>query len=217
MRRVLVLVVWAALAGCGTSGGGSPGTPEAEAPQDRDVLPPSPCIDVDPAGALTTFSGSPCGWTLRPGSDAAVELVHATKTQTLNTGEMPAACETLPCSVRGVETLAGPVLVVEVGGADSEMPAGVWLGVVEGEQLRFVDLWDDAGEQVVDNGISLGPAHALAPFDCEGAVALFAEARLPGATSVPAPVSLQRREGALSGDDAGVNRARCERLSVGLP
>ncbi len=160
---------------------------------------------------------SPCGWTLRPGSDATVELVHSTKTQTLNTGEMPTPCETSPRAVRGAETHAGPVLVVEVGGAESEIPAGVWLGVVLGEQLRFIDLWDDAGDPVIDSGISLGPAHALAPFDCEGTVALFAEPRLPGATSVPAPASLQLREGPLAGDGAAVTRARCERLSVDLP
>jgi len=216
MRRAPVSVALAFVVGCGTSGGGSPGTPEAEAPQDRDVVPPPPCGEVDSLGALTTFPGSPCAWTLRSGTDAEVELVHSTKTQTHSAGEMPPPCDTLPCSVRGVETPAGPVLIVEVGGAESEVPAGVWLGIVEGEQLRFVDLWEDAGDVVVDNGISLGPAHGLAPFDCEGSVALFAEARLPGAKAVPAPISLHEREGAIANQD-GVTRARCEPLSVGLP
>ncbi len=216
MHRAVAFVALAFVVGCGTSGGGSPGMPEAEAPQELDVVPPSPCGDVDSAGALATFSGSPCAWTLRPGTDASVELVHSTKTQTQITGEMPSPCEMLPCSVRGVETPVGPVLIVEIGGAESEVPAGVWLGVAAGEQLRFVDLWEDAGDVVVDNGISLGPAHQLAPFDCEGSVALFAEARLPGATAVPAPVSLQKREGAIA-SEAGVTRARCEPLSVGLP
>lgn len=217
MRRALVFVALAFVAGCGTGGGGSPGTPEVEAPEDRDVVQPSLCGEVEILGALTTFSGSSCGWTLLPGTDAGVELVHSTKTQTRSIGEMPPPCETLPCSVRGVETPVGPLLVVEVGGADSEVPAGVWLGVVLGERLRFIDLWDEAGDIVVDSGISLGPAHTLAPFDCEGQVAMFAEPRLPGAASVPAPASLRTREGAIADEAAAVTRARCEPLSVGLP
>lgn len=217
MLRAVVFVALVLVAGCGTNGGGSPGTPQAEAPEDRDVLPPSPCGDVDLIGALATFSGSPCTWTLRPGSDAAVELVHSTKTQTRSAGEMPPPCETSPCSVRGIETSTGPLLVVEVGGTESEVPAGVWLGLALGEQLRFIDLWEEAGDVVVDNGISLGPAHALAPFDCEGNVALFAQARLPGARAVPAPASLLSREGAVANDAADAIRERCEPLPVGLP
>ena len=216
MSRAVASAALTLVVACGTSGGGSPGTPEAEAPSDRDVGRPSPCGEVDSAGALTTFSGSPCAWTLRPGADAGVELVHSTKMQTRSAGEMPLPCETLPCSVRGVETPAGPVLIVEVRGAESEVPAGVWIGVAAGEHLRFVDLWEEAGDVVVDNGISLGPAHALAPFDCEGAVALFAEARLPGAEAVPAPVSLHEREGVI-GSEASVGRTHCEPLWVGLP
>ena len=217
MRRAAASVALALVASCGTSGGGSPGTSKAEAPEDREVLAPSLCGDVDLLDALATFSGSACAWTLRPGNDANVELVHFMKTQTRSAGEMPAPCESLPCNVRGVETSAGPLLVVEVGGADSEVPAGVWLGVALGEQLRFIDLWGEAGEVVVEDGISLGPAHTLAPFDCEGSVALFAAARLPGAKAVPAPASLLRREGAVADEAAAVTRARCEPLPVGLP
>lgn len=216
MRRAVAFVL-ALVAACGTNGGGSPGTSNAEVPEDRDVLPPSLCGDVDSLDALATFSGSVCAWTLRPGNDAIVELIHSTKTQTRSAGEMPPPCESLRCSVRGIETSAGPLLVLEVGGTESEVPAGVWLGVALGEQLRFIDLWGEAGDVVVDDGISLGPAHALAPFDCEGSVALFAEARLPGAKAVPAPASLRRREGAVANEAAAVTRARCEPLPVGLP
>lgn len=217
MRRAVASVALALIAGCGTSGGGSPGAPEAEAPLDRDEVPRSSCSDIDPVGALATFSGFSCGWTLRPGDDGTVELVHSMTTPTRSAAEMPLPCETSPCSVRGLETPVGPLLVLEVGGAESEVPAGVWLGAVLGDSLRFVDLWEDAGAVVVDGGISLGPAHALAPFDCQGALALFPEARLPGAAAVPPPVSLQRRAGALASETAVVSRARCELLSVGLP
>lgn len=218
MHRAVAFVALALVAGCGTNGGGSPGTPHVEAPADREMVPPaSPCGEVDLLGALATFSGSVCGWALRPGGDAAVELVHSTKTQTRSVGKMPPPCETLPCSVRGLETSSGPLLVLEVGGAESEVPAGVWLGVVLGEELRFMDLWGEAGDVVVENGISLGPAHALAPFDCEGNVALFAEARLPGATAVPAPASLLSREGVVLREAIAVTRERCEPLPVGLP
>ncbi|MBV1857971.1 MAG: hypothetical protein KUG77_06125 [Nannocystaceae bacterium] len=213
----MAFVALALIAGCGTNGGGSPGAPEAEAPLDRNEVPGSSCGDIDPDGALATFSGSPCGWTLRPQDDGTVELVHSIKTPTRSAGVMPLPCETLPCSVRGLETPVGPVLVLEVRGLESEVPAGVWLGVVLGNSLRFVDLWEDAGAVVVDGGISLGPAHALAPFDCEGTLALFPEARLPGGAAVPPPVSLQRRAGALASEAAAVSRGRCELLWVGLP
>ncbi len=213
----LALVALALNAGCGTGGGGSPGTPEAEAPEDPDQVQPSLCAEVESGGALTTFSGSVCGWTLLPVGEGSVELIHFMNTQTRSIGQMPSPCATLPCSVRGVETPAGPLLVVEQAGPESEVPVGVWLGVVLGEQLRFIDLWEEAGDLVVEDGISLGPAHALAPFDCEGVVAVFAEPRLPGAAAVPTPVSLQSREGAVAQDNPALTRARCERLSVELP
>lgn len=161
------------------------------------------------------FEGQPCGWALRTGADSAVELVQSTKTPSRRVGTVPPPCEAGTCVYRGIDTPLGPVVVVEVAGVESEVPTGVWLGLVEGDQLRFVDLWEDAGDPVIDEGIALGPAHTLAPFDCEGSLALFAQPRIPGAEVMPAPSSLVAREGAVSGD--AVQRVRCDALPVGLP
>jgi hypothetical protein len=215
MRRcALAIVAWAAVA-CGTSGG-SPGTPEAESPTESETKPVVPCGEVSPIGALATFDGTPCAWTLRP-SDAGVELVHSTPSPTTRNGEMPEPCESMPCTFRGVDTPAGPFVIVEVAAADSEVPSGVWLGVVEGEALSFVDLWEDAGDSIVDDGIDLGPAHALAPFDCEGTLALFAHPRIPGARAVEAPTALRAREGALDPSAGTLQRERCDALPLNLP
>ncbi len=215
MRRRAFAVVAVAMAACGTSGG-SPGTPEAESPTETEVKSEAPCGEVSPIGALAIFEGSPCGWTLRP-SDAGVELVHSTVSLTTRSGEMPEPCESLPCTFRGVDTPGGPLVVVEVPGSGSEVPAGVWLGVVDAETLSFVDLWEDAGESIVDDGIDLGPAHALAPFDCEGTLALFAQPRVPGAAEVEAPSALRAREGAVRSGAAEVQRSRCDPLPLHLP
>ncbi len=215
MRVALPVAAIFSLA-CGTSGT-SPGGPDAESPKEAEAATPSPCAELDPSGSLTTFDGQPCGWALRPTSDAGVELVHSTLSPTSRAGETPPPCGLLPCTYRGVETPAGPLVVVEVADAHSEAPSGVWLGVVQGDRLAFVDLWEDAGDAVVDAGITIGPAHALAPFDCEGTIALFAEARLPGASRVPAPASLLTREGAVADEATTVQRARCEPLRIGLP
>ena len=214
MRRAALALAALTAFACGTSGG-SPGTPEAESPTEAETKTSVPCGESSPLGALTTFEGTPCPWTLRP-SDAGVELVHSTLSPTTRSGEMPEPCESLPCTFRGVDTPGGPYVVVEIQGSGSEVPAGVWLGVVEGETLSFVDLWEDAGDPIVDDGIDLGPSHALAPFDCEGTLALFAQPRVPGARSVEAPATLRAREGAMSGG-ADVQRSRCEPVPLHLP
>ena len=74
---------------------------------------------------------------------------------------------------------------------------------------------DDAGEPVIDSGISVGPAHALAPFDCDGVLAFLVEPRVRGAESVPAPRSLVDRE--LRPTGANLQRANCVPLSLSLP
>lgn len=216
-RVVLVAALsWAALA-CGTSGtsGGAPGEPEAEAPEPPST--PAPCGDLETRGALAVFDGRPCPWVLRPMGDARVELVHATTAASTRAGEVPPPCTSLPCTFRGIETPLGPLVVVEVAGAGSEVPSGVWLGWIRGDSLSFVDLWDDAGDPVMDDGIEIGPAHALAPHDCEGTLALFATPRVPGAATVPAPASLLGREGTLDASGGEVQRERCDPLRIGLP
>lgn len=206
---------WTALA-CGT-GGSAPGTPDAEAPEELEDDAPSPCSELRIDGALAAFEGKPCPWALRPSADAGVELVHSTASPTSTPGETPAPCLSLPCSFRGVETPLGPMVIVEVADAGSEVPAGVWLGFVQGETLSFVDLWDDAGDPVMDDGIAIGPAHALTPFDCEGRLALFSAPRLPGAAAVPPPASLVGREGAVDAQAGALRRERCETLPLALP
>lgn len=217
MPRSALAIVAVAVAtfACGTSGG-SPGAPEPESPTQPEVKAAAPCRDISPIGALAMFDGSPCSWALRP-SDAGVELVHSTVSPTTRSGELPEPCESLPCTFRGEDTPVGPFVVVEVPASGSEVPAGVWLGVVLGETLSFVDLWDDAGDPVVDDGIDLGPSHALAPFDCEGTLALFVQPRVPGARAIEAPAALRAREGAVGPGVDDVQRSRCDPLPLRLP
>ncbi|MCR9163174.1 MAG: hypothetical protein ACE37F_33405 [Nannocystaceae bacterium] len=200
---------------CGTSGG-SPGTPQAESPTETEVDTVPPCAEISAVGALAAFAGSPCPWTLRP-TGAGVELVHSTVPPMTRSGVMPEPCESLPCTFRGVETPVGPFVIVEVPGSGSEVPAGVWLGTVEGETLSFIDLWADAGEPVIDDGIELGPPHALAPFDCEGTLALFVQPRIPGARGLAPAPALRDREGPVASSAGALDRTRCEALPLHLP
>lgn len=210
--RVPIVLLLTALGACGTGGGGTPGSPAAAAPEQQEPAVPS-CAEVERTDALAVFDGRTCPFVLRPAQETEVELVQFQPTPVRHGGRVPAPCETAGrCVFQGVDTPIGPLVVAEVRSAESEVPEQVWLGHVDGERLQFTDLWDEAGPAVIDGGIALGPAHALAPYVCDGALALLAEPRLPGA--LDAPPSLRARE-AVPSDAAG--RADCARLVVDLP
>lgn len=205
--------------GCGTSGGGPPGTPTAASP--REQAPDKPvCAELNREGVVAAFDGSPCGWTLRVSADELLELTVSTPEPGRTSGAVPPGCVDAACVYRGTATAVGPVLIAEVVGTESEVPAGAWLGWVKGDSLSFVDLWEDT-EPVLEQGISLGPAHGLAPYICGETLALFADARLPGADTVSPPPALVARQGPVEALDApsgpAVDRSTCRRVAIGLP
>ncbi len=203
--------------GCGSSGP-SP-DPQQPLPRADETPMPAPpqCETLDPTGSLASFDGVPCGWTLRAQTGAEVEFTHATAPPSMVPGELPERCAEQPCRFRGVQTRLGPLIVAEAVGVEADVPRGVWLGYVRDEELQFVDLWADAGEAVIDDGVSIGPPHALTPFDCEGALVLLVRPRLAGAQDISAPPMLHEREGVLVGSGEVIDPMRCEELAVELP
>lgn len=176
------------------------------------------CKEADRASALATFDGPACPWIVQPDDGGVVQL------QSLEavdgpawSGPRPDACADGRCSFRGFDTPRGPLLVVELRSTQSEMPAGVWLGLPSGDRLVFEDLWDGAGDSVSDGGVELGPTHGLAPFDCGGRLALLARARTVAGRTVSPASALLEREGPRDGADATWSREGCIPLSVPLP
>jgi hypothetical protein len=171
------------------------------------------------SSVLTTFDGDACPWVLTR-DDALLELASsAPEANAGHDGEVPPGCVDRPCDYAGKGTSIGPLVIATQRSPQSEMPDGVFLGFVAADgKLAFVDLWEDAGEDVSDAGTSLGPAHALAPFDCGGKLGLFAAPRtVAGKTVAPIP-SLVAREGIYTGSDPSTfDRTTCKPLAWRLP
>ncbi len=137
------------------------------------------------------------------------------------TGSAP-ECRVAACRYEGVNTELGPMLVVTEPGPQSEVPTAVFLGVVAGAQLLFVDLWAGAGAPVEEDATLVGPAHALVPMRCGAALGLFAKARLPGTDQLAVPEALASRQGLMDlGRGGGAIRpgsaVDCTPLDVPLP
>lgn len=155
------------------------------------------CRPSPGGGAWVRFAGSECAWELRDeGERLIIESLAVEGSPLAGRGEVPDGCRTSTCVYHGVWTDAGPVLLAVVPSSHSEMPSDVLLGLTHGGQLAFTSLWDGAGEPVDSDLTPVGPAHALAPFWCEGALALLAVARFDIVGSPP-PASLRAREGRL--------------------
>lgn len=178
-----------------------------------------PAGDVDP---LLTFPGSRCEWLLlRDASGLRLRSLED-DTDVDAAGVMPEACLEDRCRFEGVHTELGPLVWALERSVGSEMPAGVHLGVSEGKDLRFVDLWAGAGEPMVSDATDVGPVFALAPFSCNGRLALFVEPRFEVSGEVEAPRELRAREGMVvfEGDDPRshpAQRGQCVALELGLP
>lgn len=191
-----------------------PNDPEAEPPATPAVV----CREPERANLLTQFAGPRCPWVLRSNSDGRVELLQSEpEIEGGLSGEAPEICAEHPCSYRGTHASTGPLVIVEVASSHSEMPAGAWLGFAHEGRLQFVDLWEDAGEPVIDGGIELGPAHALAPFDCDGALALLATPRTEAGEHVPVLEPLHGRERLVSGEPLPAARKGCRRVKMSMP
>lgn len=135
-------------------------------------------------------------------------------------GSLPEVCARVPCDFSGRHLELGPLLVVEQRSPYSEMPANVWLGWVSTTgQLIFVDLWEDAGDPIVDQGTEVGPAYALAPVDCSGVLALRATQRLESSPGESAPPQLVAREGIYGAADgvAPLPTEACKPIAWRMP
>jgi hypothetical protein len=114
----------------------------------------------------------------------------------LASGPAPLACgpELNGCDLAGViDERHGPIVIAAERGHESEHPVQIHLGIhVEGN-LAFVPSW--YGESSVVDHTRIGPAYALAPFDCEGGLRLLPAARLPEAEGETVPAQLMMLSG----------------------
>lgn len=118
-------------------------------------------------------------------------------------------CRVAGCRYEGVDTEVGPVLVVTEPSAESDVPSAVFVGVVAGGRLAFIDLWAGAGAPVREDATIVGPAFALEPRKCAGGVGFIATARVVGSIDVPPP-TLVARQGVLALDRPPVLTAPAE-------
>ncbi len=154
----------------------------------------APACDAAPADALAVIETTQCPVVLRR-VDGELMLHRLRPEPSAGArGAAPEVCERRPCTFEGIDTPVGILVFATVTAAESEMPAGQWLGAEIGGRLRFVDLWEGAGDDVIADGTTLGPAHALVPHDCGGKLALRVAPRLD-TTETPAPAALTGREG----------------------
>jgi hypothetical protein len=203
------------------------GCAQPGAPNDKESLDPvaksrraascRPAGNVEP---VLTFDGARCEWLLLRDATTGLRLRSlADDAEADATGVLPDSCLEDRCTFEGAYTEVGPLLVARERSATSEMPAGMHLGVLDGEHLRFVDLWAGAGVSVHGDGTDLGPAFALAPHACGEALALFAAPRLSVVGEAEPPAQLRAREGRVTfaGDEpstAGLERGGCRAIEL---
>ena len=128
------------------------------------------------------------------------------------------------CELWGLDDGLGPIVIVAARGPESEVPVQVHVGWVEGDRLGFAPTW--YGLPSVADHTRVGPAWALAPFDCDGALRLLPVARLPEAEAEvegvdEAVIAAAGRwtigEGEASLAEAGGEPRRCRRIPVAVP
>ncbi len=118
-------------------------------------------------------------------------------------GTWPRGCEPTRCRFEIEATDVGLVVWAETSGQRSEVPGGVWIGIVADNRLGWIDLWLGAGEPEVVGGTEAGPTHALSAERCAGGVRLQVVARLPGGAHVEVPPGLGARIGDYAVGPAG--------------
>jgi hypothetical protein len=88
------------------------------------------------------------------------------------------------CELWGVHDELGPLVFVAERGSESEVPVQIYLGWVADSRLAFAPTW--YGLPSIADHTRVGPPWALAPYACDGALALLPTPRLPEA-AVEAP------------------------------
>ena len=196
--------------GAGVGGGQGAQTADADPP-------PPPCKKASAAEALAVFDGGRCGWQLTAsGTEVTLVSLEPDNTPPPATGQLPEVCARGACDIVGREVALGPLLQLQVRSPYSEMPAGVWLGWVDGKALRFVDLWEGAGDPVVDQGTPIGPAFALEPVRCGESLGFAVGRRLPHGEGDP-PDALQERAGIYGDTRSDLPSAGCTPVAWTMP
>lgn len=111
-------------------------------------------------------------------------------------GPAPIACgpDLDGCELSGViDERHGPIVIAAERGHESEHPVQVHLGIQVEGNLAFIPSW--YGESSIVDHTRIGPAFALAPFDCAGSLRLLPAARLPEAEGEAVPAALIMRAG----------------------
>ena len=118
-------------------------------------------------------------------------------------GLAPEACGAAAsrCELFGVTDRLGPIVIASVRGSESEVPTQVYIGWVDDQRLTFVETW--FGPPSVVDHTRVGPAWALAPFDCGGELQLLPAQRLPEAAHEALPAQLTGFAGHWSVDAQG--------------
>lgn len=131
-------------------------------------------IEATGEGAAETVGAETVGFEVSEGLTADLETLLAT-------GPMPERCgDALErCELWGVHDELGPFLLAAVRGHESEVPVQVYVGWVEDRRLVFAPTWYGLSS-VVDH-TRVGSPWALAPYDCDGSLALLPAPRLPEA------------------------------------
>lgn len=201
-----------------------PSTSDQETPTPA-VAPPPECRPAPPGDQVAHW--------IAPDGCPVVVLATATTLhiESLAKGPTLAAsgpipeCRVAACRYEGVSTELGPMLVATEPGPQSEIPTAVFLGVVAGDAIVFVDLWEGAGPAVEEDETLVGPTHALVPMRCGAELGLFARSRVPGTTQLAIPDALAARQGRMTlAKGGGTIRATppgsdvgCTPLDVPLP
>ncbi len=226
MNRALGIVVGATiplvLGAC--VGAGPTSDVAAERPPEEGPPPAPRCRDVPvPPEAVAVFPGTTCPWMLTLDGGTLRLTSLALEPEPAKSGAPPEACARFSCRYEGAYASIGPVVLAIEQSPQSEMPQGLHLGHATEENLRFVDLWDGAGPSVMGDFTPLGPAHGLAPYVCDGGLALLIEPRLEPGKRIEPPPELVAREGLYAPDlqshraADGLDRSKCERIDLPIP
>lgn len=205
VARGMLLLVWVSACERRPAAAESGSLPDAPVV----VEPPPECRPL-PSGEVLAQWIAPdrCSWVLT----AIAGGVHL---ESLSLTAGPAAegpapqCRVAACRYEGVDTEVGPVLIVTEPSAESEVPSSVFVGVVAGGRLAFVDLWAGAGAPVREDATLVGPVFALEPRQCSGGVGFVVAPRVAGTIEAPPP-SLTARQGVLALDRPPVFAAAIE-------
>lgn len=160
-----------------------------------------------------------------PAIGEGLASVAASGGELLATGPIPEECgEALErCELWGVHDELGPVLLAAVRGHESEVPTQVYVGWIDGQRLGFAPCW--YGLSSVADHTRVGPPWALAPFACDGRLALLPAARLPEA-EVEGPNEAVRaaagrwtiaEDGSVAPSEASSSTEGCRPVFAALP